>query len=202
MCQLLYISWVPLTWWAHTDKSWYETANYSWECEPKKNAGISWLPAEDENHMPKLRAKYTTKKENARHTGLQAPATGWPGQYGPVLGYPVWEKPADVPHPSLVCWAPAIQCTQTSYYFKGRADDNKVIAENKIKRIWGKCQRLKELCLRDKWDTDAGVGLDKLQQHLCPNFPKQVLNIIPNKHVIHDCSSIALQKWPGYKFNK
>jgi hypothetical protein len=56
--------------------------------------------------------------------------------------------------------------------------------------------------LRDKWDTDAGVGLDKLQQHLCPNFPKQVLNIIPNKHVIHDCSSIALQKCPGYKFNK
>lgn len=50
----------------------------------------------------------------------------------------------------------------------------------------------REAYLRDERDAYPGVGLDEFQQNLCANLPKQILNIISNEGVVHDCFSVTL----------
>ena len=45
--------------------------------------------------------------------------------------------------------------------------------------------RLNVELTRNKLDLDAGVRLDQLNQHLRPNVPQQVLDMLPDESVLH-----------------
>ena len=46
---------------------------------------------------------------------------------------------------------------------------------------------------RDELDVDPGVGLDQLDQHLGADVAQQVLDVLPDKGVLHDGLPVLLQ---------
>ena len=46
---------------------------------------------------------------------------------------------------------------------------------------------------RDELDVDPGVGLDQLDQHLGADVAQQVLDVLPDKGVLHDGLPILLK---------